>query len=149
MTNIINKTYVSYGVDKRHFKLKKFKKLFQFSPVKPSGGLWACDVVTNDWYWWSIKNQYNVDRLCKKIEFNIAPESKVLVIDEESINTLPVKMVTKYSKHYDFDKIAEEYDAIYIKKPSSSNKDDYYKFFYMYDVESLVVINPKIIRNIR
>lgn len=149
MDDILSKTFVSYGVDKRHFKLRKFKKLSQFSPVKPAGGLWACDIVTNDWYWWSLKNQYNVDALRKRIVFNISPDSKVLVIDEESIDTLPVKMVTKYSKHYDFEKIAEEYDAIYIKKPSSSDMGDYYKFFYMYDVESLIVVNPKIIRNIR
>lgn len=138
--------YIHYGSAK--FDKSKFKSIenIQFFN-KPNGGLWACAVGTK--FGWKefceLENIYWVN-LSDSFEFELTPEARVLRLhnlddyvefrSKYAINDIGIKLALGY----DFERIAKEYDVIDFKV------GELYMALYCWDVDSIVVLNPDVIK---
>lgn len=140
------KKCIHYGSAK--FDKSKFKGIenIQFFN-KPSGGLWGCEVGTK-FGWKEFCELENIDwvNLSDSFEFELTPEARVLRLhnlddylefrSKYAINDIGIKLALGY----DFERIAKEYDVIDFKV------GELYIALYGWDVDSIVVLNPDVIK---
>ena len=142
------KKYIHYGSDK--FDKDKFKGIenIQFFN-KPNGGLWACEVGTKfGWKEFCELEQLDWVNLSDSFEFELTPEARVLRLhtlddyiefrSKYAVNDIGIKIALGY----DFEKIAKEYDVIDFKI------GELYMALYGWDVDSILVLNPDIVKEI-
>lgn len=149
----MNKVYIHYGAD--HYDKSKFKSIETFDPVtnKPKGGLWASPVDT-DWGWkdWCEGENFHLDRFNKNFKFTLANGSKVFHIrTADDVMKLPVAKfpdsdLWSIGWYYDWKKIVKKYDAVELHM--SENYSLFHDIFYCWDVDSIIVLNPDIIKEV-
>lgn len=137
-------TYIHYGSD--WFRTPnpiRNRKYF----TKPSGGLWASRKDGDQtWKSWCECEEFGLDNLNYSFTFTLKDGARVLELSyEDQLENLP--KLEPYDKfdHYsecrlDFEKLAEEYDAIEVTDISQL-----YWPLYGWDCNSIIVMNPKII----
>lgn len=138
--------YIHYGsakFDKSKFKVIENIQFFN----KPNGGLWGCEVGTK-FGWKEFCELENIDwvNLSDSFEFELTPEARVLRLhnlddyvefrSKYAINDIGIKLALGY----DFERIAKEYDVIDFKV------GELYMTLYGWDVDSIVVLNPDVIK---
>lgn len=153
--------YRHYGSNK--FNKDEFINVFN-TPYsnKPSGGLWSCPTIDVDISWneWSKSNDFRLDKLEEYFDFTLSEDAKVLEIkDIKDLANLPTirqdYCLGIYDVNIDFEAISKEYDAMMVWMYRSEDLDDsvrmfdgmYYKL-YGWDVDTLLVFNPNVIKEI-
>lgn len=145
------------------FDPKKFKPVKNgFKREKPKGGtgFWASPVNSElSWQRFLIKERklspwdFAFDFFC----FEISEGAKVLEIHEEKdLLKLPFVTLKKQFRgisfernHIDFETLSQEYDAVFMSEAGvHSTAFSDYIWMSGWDVESLLVMNPKIIKQI-
>lgn len=138
--------FIHYGHD--NFDLNKFeviKNRHGFN--KPYGGLWASPVDESKRVWkdWCLSESFHIDSLKNSFKFRLDKRSWILVIRSDKDLTKLDKYVidlNMYLRIFDFEKMAMDYDAIYVEAGSNY---DLYQYLYGWDVDSILVFNPDII----
>lgn len=147
--------YIHYG--SLDFNLNLFmpiKNIEMFT--KPMGGFWATNIEEEyDWKQWcsdfypELIKIHNYDKY--KFNFRLCDNAKVLTIDSvDCLEKLP-RQTTTFNFSYnpmvflDYEKLSNEYDAIYV---SISKSRDLYFYLYGWDIDSLLVLNPYCIEKI-
>lgn len=150
----MSKTYIHYGGSEFSKEIFNPVKNSNFIFTKPAGGLWASDVNAEfGWIDWCRAEGYRVSRLVESFAFNISDDAKVLLIDSisklESLPTIgrenPFGSVfgIRNTEYIDFEKLAEEYDAMEVL--ITSDPDLYYAL-YGWDCDSILIMNPAIVK---
>ena len=142
--------YIHYGHDS--FDKSKFNPIKNQKDlvVKPKGGLWACRKDSSrTWKDWCIIQDFEKDRLKKSFEFTISKDAKILTIDsQKKLNSLRDRdyMSPTGYKALDFEQLSKEYDAIEVL---ISKDGDLYFDLYGWDIDSILIMNPDIIEEVR
>lgn len=150
----MKREYIHYG--HKHFDKSLFKEVRGWDNCtnKPYGGLWGSPVDT-DWGWmnWCVSEQFHLDRYKDSFKFTLENGSKVFHIrNRNDIFKLPVAKYPDPNSfscigwYYDWDKIAKKYDAVELH--FSNDYSLFHDVFYCWDVDSIIVLNPDIIREI-
>jgi len=147
--------YIHYGAD--HYDKLKFEKVIgsDAGNNKPVGGLWASPVDCK-WGWadWCKSNEYHEERLNKYFKFTLVNGSKVFHIRTYN-DMFKLPCVDNHDRDYnsifncakyDWLKVKQKYDAVELHM--SENYPLFHDAFYCWDVESIVILNPDIIREI-
>ena len=151
----MNKVYIHYGAD--HYDDTKFKPISNYNSIinKPKGGFWASPVDAN-WGWkdWCDSEQFHIDRLNYSFKFTLVNGSKVFHIRTlKDIFKLPFGKepesghIYRMNWYYNWEKIAEKYDAVELHM--SENYMLFHWTFYSWDVDSIVILKPGIVREIK
>lgn len=124
--------------------------------VKPYGGLWASRTDSTDgWKKWCEEQNFYLSKYSDDsyFKFYLKQGTKLLVINHhEQLNDLPhIEIKKRYGFEFDelhfldFEKIAEEYDAMEVLLSS-----DYQLYWDLYgwDCDSLLVFNKDCIESI-
>jgi hypothetical protein len=144
--------YIHYGANS--FDRLKFKKVIGSDTGlnKPIGGLWASPVDCKcSWFYWCKDNEYHEERLNKSFKFTLVNGSKVFHIRTyKDMFKLPC-INNKYDPIfncvvYDWLKIKQKYDAVELHL--GENYPLFHDAFYCWDVDSIVILNPDIVREI-
>ncbi len=161
------KKYIHYGSN--HFDSLIFEEITnQTYSNKPNGGLWASPVDSvYGWKDWCKGNNYKIENLDRSFEFTLADDARVLylndVIAPNGKECLLLDKMLEYSKairlphseysftkdgyfmdeiRMDFELLHDilKYDAIEVRLDSF-----FYWKLYGWDVDSLLVMNPRVI----
>lgn len=144
------KKYIHYGTN--NFNPDLFKDIKNCDWVKPNGGLWASDVnAPHGWKNWCEDEHFADCQKENSFTFKLKDGAKVLfVASDDDLIDLPV-IDTELSrtisslqrfKYLDFEKLAEEYDAMEVM--AGSGKGLYWAL-YGWDCDSLLVFNKEMI----
>ena len=134
----------------------------KFEPIKndpgfckPRGGLWSSPVCSDrGWRWFCEGEEFEVDRInSSEFKFRLKEGSKVYMIDSISdLLNIPYKINSRariYGKLIDFEKMATEYDAIYLTSDGEwttrYSDYEYGMSLYGWDCECLLVLRPECI----
>lgn len=155
--------YRHYGHDK--FDINRFVKIKNKDlRNKPHGGLWSSPTKDVDvgWARWCIQEEFYTDKLDKYFDFKLKDSARVLRIEKiKDLEKLPrvniydgfdgLKTLNTMNFDIDFEEIAKNYDAIlvymYRDEESKGMKSMYYEL-YGWDVDTLLVLNPDVIKEI-
>ena len=146
------KRYIHYGhndFSKEAFAPIKNRRVSN----KPYGGLWASPVdAPFGWKNWCKDAGFRECSEENSFEFSIAPEAKILVIDSSakakrlpqrplSVDELGIRGLLPVTP--DFERLAEVCDAIEFRL---SDDRSLYHTMYCWDCDSILIMNPDIIR---
>lgn len=164
-----NLRFVYYGSEPLDIgKIQPIKNAKPGQPVvKPRNGSWAAPITQEfgDEEWPLFRydellgevisgEKWLLNKFQFKSTYEIDPNSKILIIDnDQMVEKLPLYKDEKLSEmmeedkyHIDFEKLATMYDGMYVRPEAlTSALDD---LFYGWDVNSLVVFNKDIIKNL-
>lgn len=132
----------------------------KFEPIKndpgfckPRGGLWSSPVCSDrGWRWFCEGEDFEVDRInSSEFKFRLKDGSKVYMIDSiPDLLNIPYKINSRariYGKLIDFEKMATEYDAIYLTSngewATRYSDYEYGMSLYGWDCECLLVLRPE------
>ena len=138
--------YIHYG--HKHFDINLFcpisnREIF----TKPFGGLWASRIDAE--YGWKDWNNREHFKKCEKensFTFCLSDNAKILTINSmDDLEDLPHLENDFFLGTLDFEKLLNFYDAIEVNISS-----DYrlYHGLYGWDCDSILVMNPEVIREI-
>ena len=136
------KTYRHYGA--MRFDSEKFSPAKNIEHwIKPHGCLWACDIESNDWYGYCYENDW--ENQCEEyFDFTLAEETRLLELrGMKDFEALAEKYFISESKNLDFEQISMDYDALYVELDH-----ELYWALYGWDIDSLLVFNPNVIREL-
>lgn len=153
--------YIHYGCD--HFD---FNKLYtQYLEAmndfcnqnnflnKPPIGLWASPVNGHlTWKDWCEAEDFHTDRLDKSFTFTLTDSAKVLMVRSmDDAKEYIMTMLDKYHTRFvDFEKIMRNFDAMELCHDDNYMElHSYPGMFNSWDVDSIVVWNPKVVREIK
>lgn len=153
------KKYIHYGSTK--FEPEKFEPIQNRLFVKPTGGFWASPIET-EWGWkdWCEAENYEECEKENSFTFTLSENANVLhlhnVEDLDSLPKLklpePLKSLSKGilgMVYLDFEKILKSgYDAIEIHLEDFSLESLYGKL-YGWDCDSILIMNPEIIKEVK
>ena len=155
--------YIHYGAER--FDRSRFRNVWNRIGInKPGGGLWGSPIeAERGWYNWCIEEEFQTERLDKSFRFELAEGANVLYIDSDeaatklkeeyparpeaifSGNELLPAITANYAKYQvDWVKVSEEYDAVVYYENSLLMRWE----FYGWDCDSIVVLNPDVIREV-
>ena len=149
----MNRIYIHYG--HKHFDKNVFDPITKSNIVtnKPVGGLWGSP-VDSDWTWkdWCEGERFHLEKLNSSFKFTLANGSKVFHIrTNDDVLKLPIERypeddlwITGWT--YDWIKISKKYDAVELH--ISDNYSVFHECFYSWDVDSIVVLNPDVVREV-
>ena len=151
----MNKEYVHYG--NTHYDDTLFKPISNYNSIlnKPKGGFWGSPVDT-DWGWkdWCESEQFHIDRLNDSFRFTLVNGSKVFHIrTPQDILKLPFNkkpgsgLLYWMDWYYNWEKIAEKYDAVELHM--TENYMFFHDAFYSWDVDSIIILKPGIVREVK
>ena len=144
------KKYIHYGSEKFHREY--FCKIGNMlSSVKPNGGLWACDVDSeNSWKDFCDRSSFRKCEEKNSFTFSLSNDARILTIN--SLEDMECLQKIKHDTELcfcnlswiclDFEKIAEDYDVLEVN--ISHDYRLYYKL-YGWDCDSILVMNPDVI----
>ena len=141
----MNNIYVHGG---GKFDINKFTPIKNRNFVKPSGGLWGSPINSSyGWLEWCEHNNFFLDKYKKdKFFFKLKENARLLYINNaDMLQDLPKVDIDMYSSCFvvlDFEKLAQEYDAIEVN--ISSDRQLYWDL-YGWDVDSILVMNSDVI----
>lgn len=117
---------------------------------KPGTGLWASPVDSlHGWRDWCETEGFNVERLdeCFTFRINVA---RLFVIDSYRDIEFSLPLHPKSTSHligFDFEKMAERYDAIHLTVGGlSATRFSMPRNLYTWDCESVLIMNPEIVK---
>lgn len=142
--------YVHYG--DKNFDKNKFDEIKNRMFVKPFGGLWASRMTaTFCWKKWCESQRFRLDKYNENncFEFKLKENAKVLVITEsEQLKNLPQQNIEGLSNIFvclDFEKLAEQYDAIEVLISEDYRLDD---DLYGWDCDSILIMNKDVVEEL-
>lgn len=152
MFNLSTLTFVSavtkgFVFDKAKLMMPKNREGFN----KPVGGIWASSLNTKgttEWIDWCRCEQFGDIDNKDFFVFRLAPNAKILIVDESTIPMMKKRYSYKYILGYEYDYVAisRDYDGIYV------SSDIAYEYrlstnysLYTWDVETLCVWNDSVI----
>ena len=143
--------YVHYGSER--FDLSRFEKIVNRGTWnKPSGGLWASPVNAElSWQEWCKGEEFRLDRLNTNFLFTLDPTAKVChLYTGKDLDLLPEQDSGWMGFIPDFEQMVEDgWDAIELHLSSTSKNwegDGLYWRLYGWDCDSILIMNPDIIR---
>lgn len=136
---------IHYG--KSELSAAAFNPIFNGDPfVKPrSGGLWASPVDSSfGWKDWCEGEEFRLGHLNKSVSFEIT--GNIYTIDSlDDLLKIPYKrepLIFKSDLFYpDFEKMAENYDAIYLTERGQARTRMTSPNLYGWDCECVLVLN--------
>ena len=143
--SLINEIFIHYGNDIFLPELIKFKR-YLFN--KPTGYLWASRLNADK----KMPDIFRDERFDKYFKFTLNNNSNILIIDNNETYQMFIDTYCKEYNNYfhiffgepiDYLSIAKDYDGMFI-----SNKFISKDIFQGYDIESLIIFNPKIVNTI-
>lgn len=148
--------YIHYGTAeflKEVFEPIKNRPSF----CKPTGGLWASPIDSEyGWRDWCKDEQYMDCDDLNSFTFELQDNAKVYVIDSlKDLLLVPHKVNDDSAfgsvQVIDFEKMAMEYDAIFLTcngqwKTRYSKFEGYIMDLYGWDCESILVMNPGVVK---
>lgn len=152
--------WITYGSNK--FDPSKFKPI-DYSRAwlnnKPSGGLWACPLESDEWNSWCRGEGFMTDKLKSHFMFKLSPDANIYAINdkEDLIKISTAKYPSDFfgdQKYIDYQKLlANGYDGIYVTKDAINSTSmtrvrgngGYVAPLDAWDVESICVFNPNVI----
>lgn len=151
-----NDTYIHYGSPS--YEVNKFDTPRNKLGTKPIGGLWGTPINGNlRWDKWCKENNFREDRLNTSFKFQLAENAKVLMIaDEKDLYGCPkITVSTDYPRYFrempwhsgaiDYEKLIEMgIDAVQV----CLDKSEVYFLMYGWDCDSIVVLNPNVIKEV-
>lgn len=155
--------YIHYGCD--HFDFDRLNK--QYLEVmnnfynqsmflnKPPIGLWASPVNGHlTWKDWCEAEEFHTDRLDKSFTFTLTDSAKVLMVRSMNDVNAYIKhgdlFSTMDTKFVNFEKIMRHYDAMELCHDDNYMElHSYPGMFNSWDVDSIVVWNPRVVREIK
>lgn len=145
--------FITCGCGNR-FEKEKFKPIQNRRFCKPAGGLWAgLEGSRKSWIDWCEAEEFRLEKYkSSRFRFRLKEGSRVYVIcSVVDVKTAPLqkKDPRDWSYYIDFEKLAEEYDAVLLTAAgeAATRWSDPYSL-YGWDVESLLVLNPDCIEEI-
>lgn len=145
----MERVFITRGCGKKFCK-GKFKAVQNIPNSfvnKPLGGLWACDIRTDDWKHWCMAEGFcSMNELNQSFLFTLRKGAKVLILDS------PAKLLA-ISQRYaltdrseslmllDFEKLAKDYDAIEVRSYASLRN-----YLFCWDMNCLLVLNSDVIK---
>lgn len=157
MKNPEDKIWVTYH--KEPITKEKFQPVSNANEigwVKPeSGGLWCCpDYESEKWESFvsdTVSKQF-MERLKVKEVFVLRPEARILSIEcDEDLETAKKNLPYREFHgriYFDFEKLANLYDGLFIRIYSEGFFKGTYYYFYGWDVSSLLLFNYDMIGKI-
>lgn len=155
--------YIHYGCD--HFDFDRLNK--QYLEVindfcnqnnflnKPPIGLWASPVNCHrTWKDWCEAEDFHTDSLNKSFTFSLTDNAKVLMVRSIDDVNAYIKYGDLFStmdmKYVDFEKIMRRFDAMELCHDDNYMElHSYPGMFNSWDVDSIVVWNPRVVREIK
>lgn len=148
--------YIHYGSDK--FERELFMPIVNREMfTKPYGGLWASDVESNDsWKQFCLESEWRINRLNKSFKFQIDESARIIQLTNiEDLKQLPRQTMPKNHIEIldkeemwicpDFEQLVKDgVDAVQLNL-STGDYELYYKL-YMWDCDSILIMNPDIIK---
>ena len=142
-----------------HYGHKKFYKEM-CGPIeniqlftKPKGGFWASRIDAKfGWKDWCIDQEFRDIDENDAFRFRLKDDAKVLYINNTDIlSTLPMArnklpLLRDINIFLDFEKLSKEYDAIEV---NISECHDLYYSLYGWDCDSILIMNPDIIEEVK
>lgn len=142
--------YVHYG--HKNFDNDLFKPIKNISNFsKPKGGLWASRIDAKyGWREWCNDEEFRKNDEENAFRFTLSDYAKILYIDsEDKLLNLPIQKncIIKSWKCLDFEELLKNYyDAIEV---DISKCWALYNELYGWDCDSILIMNPDIIREIK
>lgn len=137
--------YIHYGSNQ--FNKDKFQEIKNMEMNKPQGGLWASNTESKyGWKDWCLDNDFYIEKLDNYYEFTLSNTAKILEIHSVSdLIKIPQQNKPDWYKHCipDFEAIKEKYDAIEF---FLSDEPNLYFELYGWDCDSILILNPDIIK---
>ncbi len=125
---------------------------------KPDGGLWGSPVDSN-WGWkdWcESEDFYKHSGLEKGFTWTLSDSARILILDSmESYQNLQWNYKILYSdmvsiEVLNFERVSRDYDAILLTESGLDElRGDLHLGFFTWDCESILVLNPECIENIK
>lgn len=152
--------YVHYGADR--FDSTKFGtiKNCTYPWVKPvhETGMWASPAKSK-WGWkdWCIAEGFHPENLKESFSFTLKSGAKVFhVRNLDDLVKLPERpgdsLPTALSRYcIDFEALAKKYDAIevHLSEDPSGARGDLYYALYGWDCDSILILNPNVVEEVR
>ena len=160
-------TYIHYGSDRFYPEYFTPVRNSGWQP-KPEGGLWGSREGDEfGWDWWCRDSHFKIEELKHRFRF-ILPEARILTLeDPEQLKELPLlhpwkpkeppkvevgEIPTEEQLHdwftpnwcyLDYEKLAEEYDAIELRNSGSFREP-----LPTWDCDCILVMNPEKVREL-
>lgn len=152
MNNTIYRHYGNSGFDEQKFVPVKNRPFDR----KPLGCFWACPKDSeNSWEEYCLSNGYQLEKLEEHFDFQLEETARVLEIktgydlrnlpNKYFISNSEVPLICDLKYLLDFEKIATDYDALYVEINGSNSL---YWDIYGWDVDTLCIFNPNVIKSI-
>lgn len=155
----MSKAYVHYGSEK--FDMDKFLEIKDKGILchgknkfinKPDYGLWASPVDTDfGWKEFCTNEDFRTDRLSESFTLELSDDAKVFTVTK--LDDIPSNYISEIKARHgaelhnlNFDRIMEDYDAMELIHSKGRYNELHYSLFYSWDVDSIVIWNPQIIR---
>jgi hypothetical protein len=121
---------------------------------KPLGGLWTSPVNTKyGWKDWCLGNDFNLEKLEKSFTITLKEKANIFIVNsQKDLQRLPFYsefnneniIGFRYPKiAFDFEKLAKEYDAIWLTEKGLMDTQDltFPLNLYGWDCESVLIMN--------
>lgn len=152
------KEFITYGFQYDPCLFKSIKNRHLFG--KPSGGLWASP-VNSEFGWKDWCNEelfFKHSGLSEGFTWELSDQAKVLVLrNSNDRDLLPERYFLENDeweeligkKRLNFERLSEDYDALFLTYSGLRDLSDYYSGFSTWDCESILVFNKEVIGNIK
>lgn len=141
---------ITYGIT--HFDKRKFYGACASANNKPDGGFWTAPAGRiYGWYKWCVENEFKIEDLKQRAHMWVTGHGLVIngrVDFEHYVNCGYISYNVYGDLTLDWTTIRHrgEYDFVWVTERAL---DECYNEFYGWDVESIVVLNPKCVKNIQ
>lgn len=142
------KKYIHYG--HTYFDPQLFTSVRNSFMAKPEGGFWASDInAKRGWAEWCADEGFRECNINNSFTFSLAVNAKILTINSvDDLEKLPKIKSDSWFAHsmwelLDYELLAKEYDAVEI---NISEDGRLYFALYGWDCDSIVVMNPDIVK---
>lgn len=154
----MSKAYIHYGSEK--FDMDKFLEIKDRGLLnpgrntcinKPDYGFWASPIDTDfGWKEFCVNEDFRTDRLSESFTIELSDDAKVFTVTK--LDDIPSDYIfrkNRYGAEYynlNFDRIMKDYDAMELIHSDGHYSELHNDLFYSWDVDSIVIWNPQIIR---
>ena len=108
--------------------------------LKPKGGIWGSFEEGLGWKKWCEINEYEfLNGFNLFFRFKLTDNAHILYVLKDELDIFKIEGTLQ---SYDWLKIKEKYDAVYI--PAGTNQELYMKY-YGWDCDSIIVLNKNVV----
>jgi hypothetical protein len=155
----MERVYITLGCGNK-FDITKFEPIGNIrGSVKPRGGLWSSP-VDSEWGWkqWCESEGYSQVEKGTEFRFKLKEGSKVYRIDSiGDLLSVPYRLTDPYTLRLwgpviDFEKMAEQYDAIHLtvggERVTRYSDYEFGMSLYGWDCETLLILRPDCVEEV-